>query len=226
MIPKNIIQTWKTSDIPEPFATWSKQIQQEHPDFNYLFFDDSQVDKFIEVNYPQYHDYFKSITSRIVQIDFFRYVAVLHYGGFYMDLDMELVGKLNQLCEIDSNFIVSVEKENGDQVLQRLGTTKLLGNFMFAAEKGSPFLQKLIDVIVSDEMFKNMTPSELSSVCDFSKTFYFAGPVVLTYTWHVYPELGVRVFDLPKGFHDYAYHRYAGTWKAEWRNKLIQQVKK
>ena len=61
-----------------------------NPDYEYLFFDDGRVEEFIAQEFPQYRAVFESFEVPIQRYDFFRYLAVYHYGGFYLDLDVLL----------------------------------------------------------------------------------------------------------------------------------------
>ena len=58
-----------------------------NPDYEYLFFDDQAVDCFIAQEFPQYKAVFESFRFRIQRYDFFRYLVIYKYGGFYFDLD-------------------------------------------------------------------------------------------------------------------------------------------
>ena len=52
-----------------------------NPDFEYMFFDDAQVEQFIDVEFPQYRSVFDSFTARIQRYDFFRYLALYRRLG-------------------------------------------------------------------------------------------------------------------------------------------------
>ena len=68
-----------------------------NPNYEYLFFDDVDVDRFVQSHYVEYWDTFQRLTPRIKQIDLFRYLAVLHHGGFYLDMDMEVTASLESI---------------------------------------------------------------------------------------------------------------------------------
>lgn len=218
-IPKIIIQTWKTKTANHLISNLVKKIQTTLHDFEYLFFDDAEVDAFVKEKFPEYFDFFNSLEHRIEQIDFFRYLAVYHYGGFYMDIDMEITDNcpLNELCQYDSVF--TIEHECGDKLLTNLGQTELVANYMFGASKGNEFLKFLIDQIVkgiSNHITENMKPQYNS----FTKIFYTAGPVAVTYSYALYPSKNqIKVFQLPDRFNRYALHKYFGTWKIDWFQK-------
>ena len=93
-IPKRIIQTGKSSNLPLKERAAVCNLKLLNPDFEYLFFDDGQVESFIDQHFPEYREVFNSFPFRIQRYDFFRYLAVYQFGGFYFDLDLFLASSL------------------------------------------------------------------------------------------------------------------------------------
>src|SRR4029077_4569902 len=89
-IPGRIIQTGRGLDLPPLARAAATNLKLLHPDWDYLFFDDSDVRRFIGEEYPQYRAVFDAFAYPIQRFDFFRYLAVFHFGGFYFDLDVLL----------------------------------------------------------------------------------------------------------------------------------------
>jgi len=83
----------QSRDLPPLAQAAAKTLQLLHPDWEYLFFDDTDVIKFIAMEFPQHRSVFDSFPYRIQRFDFFRYLAVLRFGGFYFDLDVFLFGR-------------------------------------------------------------------------------------------------------------------------------------
>ena len=88
LIPKIIIQTWKTNVVPQRYIPLIDSVKKNNPDYEYMFFTDENIVDFFKTNYPEYYKTYLNLPIKIQRIDFFRYVAVYHYGGFYLDLDM------------------------------------------------------------------------------------------------------------------------------------------
>ena len=88
-IPKRLIQTGRKSQ-PLINRAAMTNVRMLNPDFEYLFFDDLAVDEFFEREFPEYRQVFKRFQFSIQRYDFFRYLAVYRYGGFYLDLDVFL----------------------------------------------------------------------------------------------------------------------------------------
>src|SRR5205814_2236379 len=91
------IQTGKSRDLPPLARAAAKSLQLLHPDWEYVFFDDADVVRFVATEFPQHQQVFDSFPHRIQRFDFFRYLAVLRLGGFYFDLDVFLSTELTEL---------------------------------------------------------------------------------------------------------------------------------
>src|SRR5262245_22586036 len=61
-----------------------------HPNFEFLLFDKSRMDRFMEDECSEFRDAMESFPLPIQRFDFFRYLAVYRLGGFYFDLDVFL----------------------------------------------------------------------------------------------------------------------------------------
>ena len=108
MIPKNIIQTYKTFDsIPERFKTFIQKIKDLHPDYNYMFYNDEDIEKFMNTNFPHLLSLYNNFKYNIQRIDLFRLLVIYKYGGFYFDIDVEIIKPLDEL--LDNNLIFPVE---------------------------------------------------------------------------------------------------------------------
>src|SRR5271167_4310910 len=93
-IPRRIIQTDKSADLPLLAKAAATNLRLLNPDFEYLFFDDAQVEEFIDTEFPEYRPVVDSFSVRIQRYDLFRYLAIYHFGGFYFDTDVLLVSSL------------------------------------------------------------------------------------------------------------------------------------
>jgi mannosyltransferase OCH1-like enzyme len=147
-IPKIIIQTWKSNSIPNRYIPLIDSIKQHNPDYQYLFFTDNAIEHFLKINYPQYYQTYLHLPIKIQKIDFFRYVAVYHYGGFYMDLDMSCLKSFDDLLRYDCIFPVDefiseyMCKFPRYKNICDKGQYFLLGQYAFASSPKHPFIKK------------------------------------------------------------------------------------
>lgn len=218
LIPKIIIQTWKNSTIPARYSKLVDSIKQNNPDYKYLFFTDTDIETFLKINYPEYHQTYLKLPIKIQRIDFFRYVAVYHYGGFYMDLDMNCLKPFDDLLKYNCIFPVD---EFIAEYMCRLQRYKnicdkeqyfLLGQYAFAAAPRHPFIKNIIDIIHTniDRYVKNVIYK------DDDYVYKTTGPDFVTNVYINYSDKN-DIFILNNGkrqyFGDYAKHNYFGTWK-------------
>jgi hypothetical protein len=115
-----------------------------HPDFEYVFYDDAQVEAFIDEHFPDERRTFDSFPVRIQRYDFFRYLAIYHFGGFYLDTDVLLSKCLTPL--VDYGCVFPFERLTwSDYLRHEQGMDWEIGNYAFGAAAGHPFLRSVID---------------------------------------------------------------------------------
>jgi hypothetical protein len=115
-----------------------------NPGFDYRFFDNNDVDAFIQSEFPQYFSLFQSFPYRIQKYDFFRYLAVYRLGGFYFDTDVFLARGLDQLRA--TSCVFPFEELSINQYLRReYGMDWEIGNYAFGAAPGHPFMAAVIE---------------------------------------------------------------------------------
>jgi mannosyltransferase OCH1-like enzyme len=217
-IPKIIIQTWKSNNVPQRYMSLINSVKDNNPDYEYLFFTDDSIEKFFKLHYPEYYNTYLTLPIKIQKIDFFRYVAVYHYGGFYLDLDMLVYKNFDPLLEyscifpVDEYIDVRHCKYDRYKLFCNRGQNFLLGQYAFAAEPKNPFIKKIIDTI------HNNIHKYIKTV-DFSSEDYIyksTGPDFITEIFMDYPgKNDIVIIDngIRQHFGDYAKHNYFGTWK-------------
>ncbi len=143
-IPKRIIQTGKHVNQPLHNRAVMSNIRLLNADYEYLFFDDAGVEKFVVQECPQYWTVFNSFQFPIQKYDFFRYLVVHRYGGFYFDLDVLLACGLSGLLE--SGCVFPFEGLTLSQLLRKHYKMDWeIGNYAFGAAPGHPFLKAVIE---------------------------------------------------------------------------------
>lgn len=143
-IPRRIIQTGRSRDLPPLARASSRLLRLLHPDWEYLFFDDAGVDRFVATQFPHHWNTFESFPHRIQRFDFFRYLAVFRFGGFYLDLDVLLTDPLGDLLPQPAVF--PFEELTLNRFLRTAcGLDWEIGNYAFGAVPGHPFLAAVIE---------------------------------------------------------------------------------
>lgn len=143
-IPARIIQTAKSRDLPVMARAAAANLQCLNPGFDYRFFDDQEVNAFVQTEFPQYWKLFQSFPYRIQKYDFFRYLAVFRLGGFYFDTDVFLARGLDELCV--HGCVFPFEELTTSRYLRREhGMDWEIGNYAFGAAPGHPFMAAVIE---------------------------------------------------------------------------------
>jgi len=111
MIPKTIYQTWITKNVPQLLRDEiTSRILARNPEYEYEFYDDSDIFYFIKENYD--NDVLKayqSLTVGAAKADFWRYLVLYKNGGVYLDLDSDIVVGLDTFIKDDDKAIISRE---------------------------------------------------------------------------------------------------------------------
>ncbi|WP_348260836.1 glycosyltransferase [Telmatobacter sp. DSM 110680] len=226
MIPKRIIQTGKVFPQSLRIKAMVSNLRLLNPDFEYVFFDDPAVETFIDTEFPQYRAVFDGFKFAIQRFDFFRYLVVYRFGGFYFDLDVLLAHSLSPLLEYESVF--SFEGLTFSRYLRdRYNIDWEIGNYAFGAAAGHPFLLAVIENCIRAQADPDWAKPMLRDVPPLSKEEFFVlyttGPGMVTRTLAEQAELGktVKVLfpedvcDLRSWNHfgEFGVHMMDATWR-------------
>lgn len=218
IIPKIIIQTWKSNNIPDRYIPLIKNIKNNNPDYEYKLFTDEDIEYFLKSNYSEYYETYKNLPIKIQKIDYFRYIAIYHYGGFYMDLDMDGLENMDDLLHHRVVFPIDeyITKQHGEHARYKEYYINkqpfLLGQYAFAAEPNNKFIKEIIDNIHKNinNIVKRVNHNDDEYVYkttgpDYISSIYMNSPY----------KKDVHILDNGKRqyFGNYAQHKYFGTWK-------------
>jgi len=227
-IPKRIIQTGKYVRQPLPNRAMMANIRLLNPDYEYLFFDDGDVQAFIDREFPQYRAAFDSFQFAIQRYDFFRYLAVYRYGGFYFDLDVMLGCGLSDLLE--SGCVFPFESLTLSHYLRtRYKMDWEIGNYAFGAAAGHPFLEAIIENCVKAKSDRSWVKPMMRGFPPLLRAEYLilntTGPGLISRTFAENAELAKTVTVLfPEDvcdvgnwnrFGDFGIHLLEGSWRAQ-----------
>jgi mannosyltransferase OCH1-like enzyme len=100
-IPKIIYQSWKTHNIPDHWKISPQSIQKIMPDWKYVLFNDEENRNLVKKCFPDFLPYYDAFPHNIMRADAARYCFLYVYGGLYMDLDFEVLQRLDSLFTSD-----------------------------------------------------------------------------------------------------------------------------
>lgn len=217
-----IIQTWKTNQVPEIYYKFIESVKKHGKNFIFLFFNDQDIVNFIKNEFPEYLNTFNNFDYKIQQIDFFRYLAVYHFGGIYLDLDVKITHSLKELINEPHICKFPIEQENiKDKFICEQGFTSLIGQYAFYSPAKHPFLKKIIDNIVKPRIpfsyIKEACEGHSDKPSDIF-VYYTTGPILVTQSfldmdYKINIELLRTQPFTDNKFGKYGVHDCHGTWR-------------
>ena len=235
-IPRRIIQTDRSSDLSLCSRAVVANLRLLNPDFEYMFFDDSEVEHFIDTEFPQYRRRTNYLfPTRIQRYDLFRYLAIYRFGGFYFDTDVLLASSVDDL--LGAGCVFPFEQLGVNRFLsQTYGMDWEVGNYAFGAAAGHPFLAAVIQNCVRAQLDPYWANTMLKSIPrQFRREHYVlatTGPGLVSRTLAEYPGASEQVKILfpedvcdPNSWHcfgAYGVHLKVGTWRK--RESVVRRV--
>lgn len=219
MIPKIIIQTWKTDDLPQREQAFADGWKRLNPGFDYRLFDDAACEGLIADAAPEFLPDYRAFPFPVMRADFFRYAAIWALGGVYADVDMECLRPIAPLLEL-GDAILSVEVSLTAARQRELGYARpyQIANCVFAARPRHPFMRAAMERCI--ELARARSGIERRDIEDIT------GPRMLTRLFYESPPAGVavlrQIFLMPPrhypavwpiGGNFHARHHFLGSWK-------------
>jgi hypothetical protein len=226
-IPRRILQTAKTPPQTVRLEAFAANLRLLHPGFEFLFYDNTAVEQFIDSEFPEYRAVFDGFLYPIQRYDFFRYLAVYRLGGFYFDLDVLLAKSLEPL--LSAGCVFPFEQISHNPGLRAVcGMDWELGNYAFGASAGHPFLKAVIDNCIRGQQDPGWVEQIMGGLPPLLRREYYVlcstGPALVSRTYAGNPELArsVRVLfpgDVRdrsgwNGFGEYGVHLMDGEWRS------------
>lgn len=214
--------------MPITLRAATVSVRLQNPDFEYMFFDDEDVERFIDREFPQYRPHFEAFPVKIQRYDFFRYLAVYRYGGFYLDTDVLCAKPFDELLAHTCVFPFE-EMSIHDYLLQQHGLDWEIGNYAFGAVAGHPFVEAIIKNCIRAQQDPDWAQEMLRPIPRMFRGEYFVfdttGPGLVSRTLGEYANAGGDVTILfpddvrdPSDWHcfgDYAVHLQGGSWRSQ-----------
>ena len=111
-IPRIIHYTFKTAGV---LSKRERDImltcERLNPDWQVMYHTDEIADALIQQEFPQFLEVYRQLPKNVERADFFRYAVLYHYGGLYLDTDVECVVPLEDWLGEHVQLVVGVETE-------------------------------------------------------------------------------------------------------------------
>ena len=145
-IPYTIIQTMKTNVVPDTMYNASQSWINLNPEYDYEFFDDDRCLKFIKDHYNNnIVTKFKVINIGAARADFFRWLYLAIYGGFYLDIDSVCLKPIRQWSNLTCflNLPIMISRDSCVKPRQRIN------HMLLVVPPRHPLLDKAIRLAVA-----------------------------------------------------------------------------
>ena len=169
-----LVQYWDTEDVPNYLAAWFASFREHNPGLDHRIFNQVSAETFIASNFTQREvTAFRACAVPSMQSDYFRYCAVLTFGGVYSDADIRCVGSLTTLLDATEGGTVFA-KPNGN----------VNCNFFAFRSAGHPFLRLALDIATA--RIERRDPKD--------SAWLATGPAIPTYMHRLFQAGSIEAF--------------------------------
>ena len=193
-IPKIIHQIWSGIDEPLPqyFETIGKTWKDHYPDWEYQFWDNDRMNKFVVEYYPEYWERYNKFPYNIQRWDAIRYLILYKIGGLYADFDYESVKPMEKIIH---NKTCCFSQEPVAHYKNRRDKKFIFNNALMLSVPNHFFMDRIITRIFMDDNISKQCENKAQTV------FETTGPYILN---QLYDELteeeATQVYLIPPEF--------------------------
>lgn len=105
-IPRIVMRTWKTKNIPDHWKNGTISISTHLKDWKHVLMTDIDNRNFVKTHFPMFLSCYDSFPYSIQRADAIRYMWLYINGGVYMDLDFEILRPLDSLFSDGNDLYV------------------------------------------------------------------------------------------------------------------------
>lgn len=200
-VPKIVMQTWKTYDIPEYWLPSQSSIQTKMSEWDYHLMSDDDNRAFVQKHFPDFLPTYDSFPYPIQRVDAVRYMWLYVHGGLYLDLDIEVLKDLTPLFGTDEKDMLYFVKSPNCNLI-----SKPVTNAFMASTPKHPFWLEIL------EEMKKPCPCYVQAEYHYY-ILYSTGPMVVT---RVLERLKPNHIILPAAVFPYSMcnktFNYPGAW--------------
>ena len=195
-IEPNFFQTFKSSKVDEDHNEKYSNFRKKNPEFNFYFFDDLDMDEYMEKNWSHRKIYkiYKDSIFGASKADIWRYCILYQYGGIYLDFDSSIEFELSTIPNDVSEFISFEKNKISSQISEdytpdyaflnnlpkeykdKIHPENLVIQWLLIYKKNHPILMTAIEEIEKNYEFflgKKFKSAHMAIV-------NYTGPVILT----------------------------------------------
>lgn len=154
-IPRVVWSTWIDDRLGRRHAAGVRAFRALNPEHEFRIVDDAEAAAFVDHHYGDHPiaDIYHRVRFGPMRSDIWRYLVLLHEGGWYFDIKSVLLRPLREFHDADDWFVFAWERRDPsegrtlDVTLEDGLTDRAVTNWALAAAPGHPLLRRLIDDI-------------------------------------------------------------------------------
>lgn len=189
-IPLKIHQIWSglTEPLPRHFEILGETWKDNHPDWEYIFWDNRKMNDFVAENYPEFETKYHKLNHNIQRWDAIRYLILYKMGGMYVDFDYESIESIEPILKGHSCCFSSEPKEHAKSFNDG---SIYFNNALMASVPAHPFMKRIIDNVFGDDDREQEFPNKMMEV------LYTTGPLMLSKLYDNY-DIKESVYIIPE----------------------------
>ena len=227
MIPKLIHYCWLSNDpVPESLQKYLESWKRVLPDYEFVLWNFDNFDKSTSLWVRQAFDNKKYAFAA----DYIRLYALYNYGGFYLDMDVEVLKSYNEFLQLREVICFENSKDNRLEVAA-FGVEKgrewvktcldYYCNRPFIKKDGT-FDTKVLPVIIKDTLINNNYKTvEVKSIEEAKSIVDDKYIPVFPYCYFSPKSYATGKIDISNK--TYSIHHFAGTW-LPWYSKVEKSI--
>ncbi|EQC32807.1 hypothetical protein SDRG_09345 [Saprolegnia diclina VS20] len=160
-IAKIVHQSWVSLETIPASVKKHKTVESWkalNPSYQYRFWSDDDIPIFVARHFPEYAILFQRFPVDIMRSDFFRYLAVLKYGGVWSDIDTLCLQPIDKwaptMAPRGVSMMIGVELDASDVLLDWWSLQLQFTQWTFAAAPNHPIMRHVVEFIY--QRFKAM----------------------------------------------------------------------
>jgi hypothetical protein len=219
-IPKIIHYCWLSDNpAPEDYRKYMNQWKIKLPDYQFILWDTKRFDLHQTAWTRQAFD----AGMYACVSDYIRFFAVYHYGGIYLDMDMEIIKPFNEL--LHSDLMIAYENHISEN----------LEAGCFGAAKGHEYIKKCMEYYETHNFFDSGDTEKIMGMQAFERHDYIApliAPELMKNALEHFGDKGYRIYPreyftaknvitgvIERTNNTYTVHHFATQYHSpEWRN--------
>jgi mannosyltransferase OCH1-like enzyme len=218
----------KEEAFPELFTTCFERAKSLHPQWDIRLYNENDAQNIISEHIPELLGVYNSYTHTVQKSDILRILLVYLFGGFYLDLDIFCLKKLDELTNFQ--VVLGEEKTISPEELKSLGLKHSfrIANYMFGSIPRHPFwlyflkeaIKKSTNKIYTENDILETTGPGLLTNIFYSKRLQYKEITVLRNNDRLCLRPGHKAISCHFG--NFAAHLHQGSWRWGGLNKVNQ----